>query len=294
MRHGDFETAHGVSELLRTTPPPDRQRTPRHHQRIWTGHPVDRQRVLVRCYHGLGDTIQFARFLPSLARRTRHLIVWAPAVLLPLLQTLCIHPDDKVEWLPLHDGEPDVAYDVELEIMELLQLLRVTPATIPDRVPYLHVDAHRRAPAAPPRVGIVWSAGMWAPQRSVPAELLVPLLDVPAIVWVSLQHGDHVGSPAPQLPVRTHGDPVRTAMEMKLLDLVISVDSMPAHLAGALGTPVWTLLPFHADWRWMEARDDSPWYPTMRLFRQPDAGNWSAVITRATAALKEWTSSPRG
>lgn len=283
MRRGDFEAAHRVSDTVREDPAPDPSTTPRHLQRVWNGESVLGRDVLVRCHHGLGDTIQFARFLPLLATRARALTVCAQAELLPLLEPT----DPRIRWLPMTDDEPSVSRDMDVEIMELLQLFRVEAHTIPRRVPYLHTP-EREPHVRPPTVGVVWSAGTWAPHRSMHSEQIAPLLSVPGIRWHSLQHGEHVTSHDPTLPVRHAGSVCRTAAEMIALDLVITVDSMPAHLAGALGVPVWTLLPFDADWRWMEARNDSPWYPTMRLFRQPTPGDWNTVVQRVHRALEVW------
>jgi hypothetical protein len=241
------------------------------------------KRVLVRCYHGLGDTIQFIRYAPLIKEIAREVIVWAQPALLPLLRT--VRGIDRL--LPLHDGAPEVEYDVDVESMELPHIFRTTLATIPAEIPYLHVT-----PAALPRhgrlaVGLVWAAGDWEhARRSMPFPLCAPLAAVPEMVLYILQRG-------PALAQYQHGagilsgsdDVVETARLMRALDLVISVDTMPAHLAGALGVPVWTLLDAAADWRWMEGREDSPWYPTMRLFRQERPGAWEPVMARVVAAL---------
>jgi hypothetical protein len=136
-------------------------------------------------------------------------------------------------------------------------------------------------------VGLVWSAGDWDPRRSIPLSHLRPLADLPGVALRILQRG-------PALAGRESGfgtdigcdDALTAASRIAALDLVISIDSMPAHLAGALGVPVWLLLPQPADWRWMEGRDDSPWYPGMRLFRQDRPGDWTAPVTRLLQALR--------
>lgn len=285
MRRGDFAAAHRVSDAVRAAPLPDPGSTPRHEQRVWNGEPIDGRRVLVRCHHGLGDSIQFARFLPLVADRARAVTVCVQHELLRLFSSL----DPRISWLPLTDDDPVVDRDVDIEIMELLQLFRVEPHTIPRRVPYLHVPlAPVESPMRRPAVGVVWSAGTWAPQRSMCSGQLAPLLARTDISWHSLQHGVHVSSYEPALAVHPPRPVVDTAADMLTLDLVITVDSMPAHLAGALGRPVWTLLPFESDWRWLEGRNDSPWYPTMRLFRQPVPGDWSAVVERVGRALEVW------
>jgi hypothetical protein len=197
--------------------------------------------------------------------------------------------------LPLHDGAPDVEYDVDVESMELPDIFRTTLATIPAEIQYLHM-----APAALPRqghiaVGLVWAAGDWEHgRRSMPWPLLAPLATVPGVALYILQRG-------PALEHYQHGvgilagtdDVVETARLIRALDLVISVDTMVAHLAGALGVPVWTLLDAAADWRWMDAREDSSWYPTMRLFRQERPGAWEPVVARVMAELMRFHTTAR-
>ena len=284
MRRGAFEAAWTISDaVLRARAGVPCWHWPRHLQYIWDGTPLVGKRVLVRCYHGLGDTIQFIRYAPLIKAIAREVIVWAQPALLPLLRTA--RGIDRL--LPLHDGTPEVEYDVDVESMELPHIFRTTLATIPTEIPYLHI-----APAALPRherlaVGLIWAAGDWEhARRSMPFPLLAPLAAVPGVALYILQRG-------PALEHYQYGvgilsgsdDVVEAARLIRALDLVISVDTMPAHLAGALGVPVWTLLDTAADWRWMDRREDSPWYPTMRLFRQESPGAWEPVITRVVAEL---------
>jgi hypothetical protein len=284
MRIGNFAGAWSASDAAMRQRHRSTAAVPRHLQAVWDGSPLDGQRVLVRCYHGLGDTIQFARYFPALRARARELIVWAQPTLLPLLGTM---PGiDRL--LPLHDGAPDADYDVDVEIMELPYVFRSTIETIPAVVPYLHPGTADISRSQGPAVGLVWRAGDWAPYRSIPFARLAPLLHLP-VTWYVLQAGtgrnecpETFGIPA------TASDPLSTARLMTALDLVITVDSMPAHLSGALGTTTWTLLPWNADWRWMLTRTDSPWYPTMRLFRQECDGDWSQVIDQVASCLDEW------
>jgi hypothetical protein len=137
-----------------------------------------------------------------------------------------------------------------------------------------------------PKVGIVWRAGDWNSRRSMPFELVAALVDGVNVRWYSLQHKVTRDERHPRLRILDFDDPWITASHMRALDLVITIDSMPAHLAGALGIEVWTLLADDADWRWMQDRDDSRWYPTMRLFRQPAAGDWQAVVDQVRRALE--------
>ncbi len=284
MLAGDFEAAWRVSDaVLRARGGAPTWHLPRHQQSVWDGSPLDGKRVLVRCYHGLGDTIQFIRFAPLLRAVAAEVIVWAQPALLPLLRTA--RGIDRL--LPLHDGVPDVECDVDVEVMELAHVFRCIPATLPTAVPYLHAD-----PAPLPRdgrlaVGIVWQAGDWDGRRSMAPELLAPLARVPGVALHVLQRGEALRTMPPGLGVVSGSDDVlEAAGVMRALDLVVTVDSMPAHLAGALGVPVWTLLHSEADWRWMRGRDDSPWYPTMRLVRQETAGDWKGVVARVAAELE--------
>jgi hypothetical protein len=253
---------------------------------VWNGSPLHGRRVLVRCYHGLGDTLQFIRYAPLVSAVAREVTVWAQPELLPLLRTV----SGVGRLLPLDDGTPDVDYDVDVEVMELPHVFRSTLSTIPVNVPYV------TAPRASlidrgTRVGLVWRAGRWDPCRSIPFELIAALLDVPGLRCYQLQHGAGPEARHQNLCPLDNATIVQTAQYMRGVDLVITIDSLPAHLAGALGVPVWTLLHHRADWRWLERRNDSPWYPTMRLFRQPAPGEWRTVVDEVRRALVEWASS---
>jgi hypothetical protein len=289
MRRGEFEAAWEISDaVLRSHVGVPCWHLPRHLQYVWDGTPLDGKRVLVRCYHGLGDTIQFIRYAPLVKAVAAEVILWAQPTLIPLLRTA--QGIDRI--LPLHDGTPGVEYDVDVEIMELPHVFRTTLATVPAHVPYLHAS-----PAPLPKgerlaVGIFWEAGDWNERRSVPFAQLAPLTEVSGVALHVLERHPGVTERHPGFTVAPIVDTVlATARFMRALDLVISVDSMPAHLAGALGVPVWTLLPYDADWRWMEGRDDSPWYPTMRLFRQECPGEWDSVVARVADELRRLSSS---
>lgn len=284
MRRGEFEAAWALSDaVLRARAGVPCWHLPRHLQYVWDGTPLAGKRVLVRCYHGLGDTIQFIRYVPLIKAIAAEVSVWAQPTLLPLLRTM--RGVDRL--IPLHDGTPDVSYDVDVEVMELPHVFRTTLHTIPADIPYLRVE-----PVSPPHkerlaVGLVWRAGEWDAQRSIPFAHLAPLAEVPGITWYIFQRGPGLAEWRGGFGVVPAArDLFEEAQLMRALDLLISVDTMPAHLAGALGVPVWTLLPAEADWRWMEGRDDSPWYPTMRLFRQQRFHDWTPVITRVAAALE--------
>jgi glycosyl transferase family 9 (putative heptosyltransferase) len=286
MRLGDFEAAWEVSDGVLQA---NRRRTyeplPRHLQRIWDGTPLEGKRVLVRCYHGLGDTIQFIRFMPLLKSIAAEVIVWVQPSLLRLLQNM--KGFDVL--IPLHDGTPHCEYDVDVEIMELPHVFRTTLQTIPAEVPYLYVSPAIIPADSRPAVGLFWKAGDWDPHREVPFRLMEGLNRVPSISLCILERDARWAHDASGVHVLCVPDDIfETARVIAALDLVISVDSMPAHLAGALGVPTWTLLHSDADWRWLQHRGDSPWYPTMRLFRQHEPVFWEPVIDRVAAELQTW------
>jgi hypothetical protein len=293
MRRGDFATAWKVSDRVlaqRNAQEVDCSSWPRHLQFIWRGQPLHDRRVLVRCYHGLGDTIQFIRLLAPLRELAAEVILWAQPSLLSLLAT--VKGVDRL--LPLHDGVPDVPYDVDIELMELPHILRLSIDTIPADIPYIYVrDVGAREPKECPhdarslRVGIAWQSGEWNSARSIPRSLINRFVAVPNTHWCSLQYDALCPFDAQQMAC----EDIRTMAErMTQLDLVISADTMTAHLASAIGLPVWLLLQHDCDWRWMSdsaiaKRGLTPWYPTMRLFRQPSPGDWDSVVEQVLAAL---------
>lgn len=298
MLLGDFERAWVVSDevLARRTPAEfDRHDLPYHQRAVWDGRPLDGRRVLVRCYHGLGDIIQFCRYLPLVARRAHGLAVQAPLALHGLLRTVA-----GIDALvALEDPGTVPPHEVAIELMELPHALRTRLDSIPAAVPYLAVpylavpylaveercvaaQAARLPPGDRLRVGLAWAAGAWdGGHRSLAPRHLQRLAGLPGIDWVCLQRGPALAHAA-AFPFRDAGPRtdglVDTAAMILAVDLVLSVDTVVAHLAGALGAPVWTLLPFAADWRWMHGRDDSPWYPSMRLVRQELPGDWQSSI----------------
>ncbi|NYZ11684.1 ADP-heptose--LPS heptosyltransferase [Azospirillum sp. RWY-5-1] len=288
MLLGQFERAWAVSDAVlarRDVAEFDRPDRPYHRRAVWDGRPLDGRRVLVRCYHGLGDIVQFGRYLPLVAGRARGLSVQAPRAVHGLLRTL-----PGIDALvALEDPGAVPPHDVAIELMELPHAFRTRLHTIPAAVPYLWADDRRvaaRTARLPPsgrlRVGLAWAAGAWdGGHRSLPPEHLRRLADLPDIDWVCLQRGPALAQ-GTGLPFRDTGprtdDLIDTAAMILAVDLVLSVDTVVAHLAGALGAPVWTLLPFAADWRWMHGHDDSPWYPTMRLVRQAAPGGWESSI----------------
>lgn len=283
MLRGDFAAAWRESDVI------DRrgQHDP---NRFWTGAPLEGKRVLVRCLHGLGDTIQFIRYAPLLRGATQHLTVEAQPVLKALIAAANV-ADHVMTW-----GEQEPPYDEQIEIIELPRIFGTTLPTVPGAVPYLAVpnDGQRRPPgksAGKARIGIVWASSRFNTSRSIPFETLETLIrSRPDLKFCSFQadpeRQDLSHSPLPIADFFDESASVITAAQRLLsVDLFLTVDTMMAHLAGALAVPVWTMLPFEADWRWMLERSDSPWYPTMTLFRQPSPGDWDAVAHRVSAAL---------
>lgn len=282
MRAGDFATAWTISDETlsrRVSSGAACWHWPRHLQYVWNGQAPDDRRVLVRCYHGLGDTLQFVRLLEPLRQRAREITLWAQPMLLDVLRS--VRGIDHL--LPLHDGIPDAAYDVDMELSEVLHVLRVQHADLARRMPYVGVPHQPSAPSTRLRVGLCWQAGAWDSTRSIPSDLLERWRGV-AADWFALQY-----PPPRHPPLLSRNLACRRidvlAQRMWHLHLIVTVDTYVAHLAGAMCLPVWLLLPHRSDWRWMSARSDSPWYPTMRLFRQPRPGDWRSVIDAVNAAL---------
>ena len=274
-RKGDFRGAWQVSDrALEVNRYKDFSGAPEHLRPVWNGQRLDGKRVLVRCFHGLGDTIQFARFIPRLAEVAADVVVHAQDSLVDLLEPLSA----KARIISRREPTPN-EYDVEIEIMELAHAFRTELDTIPTNVPYITARPIPVYGESALKVGLVWQAGDWDDRRSIPFQPLRPWSDTPGVEFYSLQldpvaagwHNDFG-------QVLDAWSVVKTAGLMCSLDLIISVDTMAAHLAGALGRPVWTLLKADADWRWMQNRSDSPWYPTLGLFRQSRQGDWSDVV----------------
>jgi hypothetical protein len=213
-------------------------------------------------------------------------IVWVQ----PTLLNTVAGADGVDHVLPLHDGVPDASYEVDIEIMELAHALRVEAGTIRVSVPYLHrgrMGRIRRGNSRHQRVGIVWQAGDWNPSRSVPLGLVMWLADTLPFRLHSLQ----VGPAAAQSSLFHAIDIANSCVERTVdalldLDLLICVDTFVAHLAGALGVPVWLLLARPCDWRWGDSEQETSWYPTIRLFRQPQEGNWTSVVRKVGEELR--------
>jgi len=265
---------------------------------LWDGRALGNGTLLLWAEQGLGDTIQFARYAPLLRSHAGRIVLACPPPLLRLMRG-ARGIDDVVS-----TGAALPPADAYLPLLSLMHRLGTTLDTIPAEVPYLAAHPGRSAALAPLlageglRVGLTWSGHPRHPndhRRSLPPSLLRPLLDIPGIRYFALYPGG--SSAAAGMPGIVDLSPhlvdlADTAAVVSALDLVISVDTAVAHLAGALARPTWLLLPFSADWRWLTARRDTPWYPTMRLFRQEQPGAWASVIAEIAAALRERVSAP--
>lgn len=265
-------------------------------QPMWHGDADIRgQTILLHAEQGLGDAIQFVRYAPLVAECGASVWLEVSPRLKPLVATM---PGiaGVVAW-----GEPLPDCALHCPLLSLPMAFGTGPASIPARVPYLQANTQRAAAwrqrlgaASRRRIGIAWSGNPSHPDdvlRSIPLDCLLPLLRRQDCEFHVVQTGVTTSDAArlTQLGVHVHSDApfdfAETAALMQSLDLVISVDSALAHLAGALGRPTWLLLQSSADWRWMRERLDTPWYPTMRLFRQGGDGDWRVVIGDAMRAL---------
>ncbi|MGY0571245.1 hypothetical protein ACTGJ9_009540 [Bradyrhizobium sp. RDM12] len=287
MRAGAFLRAWAITDGdLATLALPPKHTGPRHLQRIWRGEELADKQVLVRCYHGLGDTIQFLRFMPALAAVARSVTVWCQAELLPLVMRM----EGVGLAVPLHDGTPCVKFETDIEIMEVPHALRAGREAAEMRGPYLTLpdDGAGAEPlenSSGLAVGLVWEVGAWDKRRAVPAQLLRRLAG-DGITLYSLQRGTGMDRLA-ETGARDISTPDIVALGhlLRQLDLVVCVDTMVAHLAGALGCEAWVLLHADCDWRWPASEAHTFWYPSLRLFHQQKLGHWDSVIDEVRQAL---------
>jgi len=303
---GDF--ARGFAEYewrWRRTGMSDTRRTYR--GALWLGEfPPAHKTILLHAEQGLGDTIQFARYAPLLARAGAKVVLEVQPALKELFAGLpgvaSVHAR----------GEPLPAYDLHCPLGSLPLALKTETAAIPADIPYLKAEAARTAKWRPAldslpgkRIALVWAGNPAQANdrnRSLDLKLLEPLLDVGGVSFVGLQRDLRSGDAewlAAHPQIRQLGelaDMADTAAVLALTDLLISVDTSPAHLAGAMGRPVWVMLTFAPDWRWTPARelagcappihgDSTPWYPQARLFRQGALGDWPGVVAAVRDAL---------
>ncbi|SAK44739.1 TPR repeat-containing protein [Caballeronia hypogeia] len=274
----------------------------------WKGEPVraERDRLLILNEQGLGDSLQFARYIPLTLARFAKVGFAGPGSLRELFVESFGRGSTEFEYLDA--GRIDLRdWDVHSPLMSLPMAFDTSIDTVPADMPYLRADpraAHRWSTrlaklgdAALPRIGIAWAGGRFRPEvdalRSMPVELMDALVSWPQAHWISLQKPvDEAKSLLPRQ--RAHvidwmdevTDFADTAALVASLDLVICVDTSVAHLAGAMGKQVWLLNRYHGCWRWMRDREDTPWYPRMRLFNQNEPGNWNEVLGRVRAVLE--------
>ena len=269
MRREDWQAAWAIASAVLAARDPatrDDPARPCHERWVWDGRDLAGRAVVVRCYHGLGDTLQFVRFLPALRARAAHVTLEAQPELCPLLANVA--GADRVT--PFDPAAP-IPAETDIEVMELQHALRAAPGS----APYLRVPP---VPVPGAALGACWQAGGWDPARSIPLAELRPALPPGA---VSLQRGA-AGLPD---PLQGSMDVLAPAGLIASLRRVVTVDSMVAHLAGALGRPVELLLKADADWRWGRG-SRTAWYAATRLHRQPAPGAWAAPVASVAAALK--------
>jgi tetratricopeptide (TPR) repeat protein len=269
-------------------------------QPLWLGSDeIKGKTVLLHAEQGFGDTIQFCRYVPFVVERAAHVILEVQRPLHELMSTLpggarIVSRDEKL-------GD----FDVHCPLLSLPLAFGTMLGTIPSETPYLRASAeaaanwhNRLGPSSRPKIGLAWSG---SPEhqndrnRSIPLSSLLSVLTSCNATYVSLQRDVRAGDEIllqSQSDLLHFGDALKnfsdTAALMANLDLIISVDTGVAHLAGALAKPVWVLLPFMPDWRWLLDRQDSPWYPTARLFRQDETREWDGVVGRVRAALHDY------
>jgi hypothetical protein len=258
---------------------------------LWLGkEPLDGKTILLHAEQGLGDTIQFVRYVPLLAAQGASIVLEVQEPLVRLLSGM-----SGVAKIVARK-EPLPPYDFHCPLLSLPLACATTLATIPADVPYLapaHADHARwqaRLPAQRPLVGLAWSGERSHDNdlnRSLRLETLLPLFDSPGVGFVSLQHEVREEDRAllqSRSDIAQIGgeftDFADSAAAIAALDAVIAVDTAVAHLAGAIGKPLFLLLPYAADFRWLRERGDSPWYPSAQLMRQPRFGDWDAVVGR--------------
>jgi tetratricopeptide (TPR) repeat protein len=264
----------------------------------WQGEAFAGRTLLLFAEQGIGDALHFVRYLPMVAARGGEILLSVQDTLVPLLRQL-----DGVTVIPR--SAPLPRFDLQASLMDLPHLFGTTLASIPAEIPYLRADPEKVATwqralgdVTPLKVGIAWAGSSIHKgdrYRTLAAEAVLPHLVMPGVQLYSLQKepraadlpviaglGSAMIDLAPEL-----NDFADTAAAIAALDLVISVDTSVVHLAGAIGRPAWVLLPYAQDWRWLRDRDDSPWYPSLRLFRQEKPQAWDGVLARVATALEQ-------
>ena len=286
----------------------------------WNGVPLAGKTILVLAEQGFGDIIQFVRYLTPLKEAGARIILTSPISLKPLFQNLTsvdrILPPPRLGITTFQDQIKDESIDAFCPLISLPRILQTRVATIPAKIPYLQADAtlvaqwryrFRSTQIKPSiRIGLVWRGKPLHKndplrRRSCPLKDLLPLTQIEDITLFSLQKEDDAASPGDSLTKDSLAkleitdlqsnltDFAQTAAILTNMDLLISIDTSVAHLGGALGIPTWVLLPFSPDWRWFLDQETTPWYPTIRLFRQTVANGWQEPIEQISTALPAFT-----
>ncbi|WP_042299949.1 tetratricopeptide repeat protein [Paraburkholderia kururiensis] len=298
-------TAAGATDAAALAPSPRTSALPR-----WQGEPAAGRTLLIQTEQGFGDTLQFVRFIPLVAQRVGRIVLEVQPELVPLIApaaeawriTLVARNIARNADGP--EGGPRPAADLHCPLLSLPLALGMTFDTIPSRTPYLAAPAAYRRKwrgslggQAKRKIGLTWSGRIQKHEnRTMPLAALEPLFALQGIDWLVLQPDL---SAAEQASLDAHpragtihrighriADFADTAAIIERLDAVVTIDTSIAHLAGALGKPLWVMLPFAADWRWFTGADESPWYPAATLVRQPQPGDWASVVERVAAALR--------
>lgn len=293
LRSGDFLNGFAYYESRFVAVPGADDR--KYLQPRWDGSPLNGRSILVYCEQGLGDALMFARFLPLLKQQNTQIVLEVQEPLRPLLTFV-----EGVDRVVAKSTSPPVT-DLHIPLMSLPFMLGTTLDSIPDQVPYIRLPEQlieqwrmKTNNSARLRVGLAWAGKAHPyPNRSCPPSFLIPLLKLKDIQFYSLQISEKDRFQLPDEFERSVTDLTAdikdfadSAALIANLDLIITIDTAIAHLAGALGRPVWIMLAHRPDWRWMLDRRDSPWYPTARLFRQSHPGNWGSIIMQLQTALK--------
>ena len=294
---GDFVRGWGEYEWRWKVKPQNLQRRD-FSEPLWDGQPLGGRTILLHAEQGLGDTIQFVRYVPLVKERGGRVVLECQPSLLPLVADF--HGIDQLA----ARGDRLPAFEVQAPLLSLPWILGTTLDSIPAHVPYLQAEPERvqswrkkLAPLAGFKLGIVWQGNSQYKsdrQRSIPLSHFEALARMEGVRLVSLQKGpgaNQLDMLAASIDVLDLGQQLETfgdtAAVLNNLDLVVTADTAVAHLAGALGVPVWLAPPLVPDWRWLLTRADSPWYPQHRLFRQNRPGDWSEVFERIAEALSE-------
>ncbi len=267
----------------------------------WRGQPFADQRLLVHSEQGFGDSLQFVRYLPMVKERGGKVVFETTGPLIELFRPL--KGIDKLIEGP-NDAHNSKEFDLYVPLLSLPWIFETCMNSIPSKTPYIFSDPEkvqcwgkRIGDEKRFRVGIVWAGKSTDRRRSCPLAEMAPLLQVPGVVFVGLQKGKASGEGS-EIPSEMRFDNIGnlfedfsdTAAAIEHLDLVISIDTSVAHLSGAMGKPVWVLLLKSPDWRWLMDREDSPWYPSMRLFRQTRYGQWEDPVRQMADRLSAWVS----